>query len=134
MTATVAGYITIDSKYYKVLAPEYKRGFEPAKTVRRGVLGNTIVSIGPGYAEKSTSAVLYIAFAPATGYGSLIDLEDAANKAYVTYTDHVTGDSTKWGEGTYNITILKAEIMQLKGAPRPETGYEVYVEWVKVRL
>ena len=48
MTVSVAGYITIDGKYYKVLAPDYKRSFEPAKTARRGVLGNTIVSIGPG--------------------------------------------------------------------------------------
>lgn len=132
MTASIAGYITIDGKKYKVLAPEYKRGFEPAKTARRGVLGNTIVSIGPGNAENNTSAVLYIAFAPVTGYGSLVDLQTAAEKASVSYTDHVTGDSAKWGSGTYNITILKAEVVQLKGAPRPETGYEVYVEWIKV--
>lgn len=128
----IAGYITIDSKYYKVLASDYKRAFEPAKTIRRGVLGNTIVSIGPGYSDANTAAVLYIAFAPATGYGSIVDLQTAAEKVSVSYTDHITSDSGKWGQGTFNITILKAEIMQLKGAPRPETGYEVYVEWAKV--
>lgn len=127
----IGNYITIDSKYYKVLAPDYKRSFEPAKVARRGVLGNTIVSIGPGNADRNTSAVLYIAFSPATGYGSLADLQTAAEKASVSYTDHVTGGS-EWGSGTYNITILKAEVMQLKGAPRPDTGYEVYVEWIKV--
>ena len=132
MTVNVAGYISIDGKYYKVLAPEYKRGFEPAKTARRGVLGNTIVSIGPGSAERNTGAVLFIAFTPATGYGSLADLQAAAEKASVSYTDHVTGDSSKWGSGTYNITLLKADIAQLKDAPRPDTGYEVYVEWIKV--
>jgi len=127
----IANKITIDGKYYRVLAPDYKRGFEPAKTVRRGVLGNTIVSIGPGNAESNTSAVLFVAFSPATGYGSLADLQAAAEKASVSYTDHVTGGS-EWGSGTYDITLLKAEVVQLKGAPRPDTGYEVYVEWVKV--
>lgn len=98
MTVNVAGYISIDGKYYKVLAPEYKRGFEPAKVVRRSVLGNTIVSIGPGNADRNTSAVLYIAFSlPATGYAKLTDLQTAAEKATVSYTDHVTGGS-EWDQ------------------------------------
>ena len=41
MTMSIAGKITIDGKDYKVLAPDYERSFEPPKTVRRGVLGNT---------------------------------------------------------------------------------------------
>lgn len=132
MAATIAGYITIDSKQYKVLAPDYKRGAEPAKTVRRGVLGNTIVSIGPGNADRNTSAVLYIVFDPSAPWGSLANLEASAQKATVSYTDHVTGDATKWGSGTFTITITNLEVRQLKEAPRPDTGYEVYVEWVKV--
>ena len=127
----IANYVTIDGKKYRVLAPEYKRGFEPAKTVRRGVLGNSIVSIGPGNADSSTNAILYIKYAPDSGYGSLVDLQASAEKASVAYTDHVS-DSDKWGQGTFNVTILKAEIVQLGNSPSPLNGYTVYVEWVKV--
>lgn len=130
---TIAGKITIDGKDYRVLAPAYERSFEPPKTVRRGVLGNHIVSLGPGEAERVTRAVLFIPFAPATDWGSVKDLEATTQKASVSYTDHITGDTSKWGSGTYNITILSAKSVKHIGeAPRPEPGYTVEIEWMRV--
>lgn len=127
----IANYVTIDGKKYRVLAPEYKRAFEPAKTVRRGVLGNSIVSLGPGSADASTSAILFIKYTPDSGDGSLVDLQTAAEKASVAYTDHVA-DPGKWGQGTFNITITKAEIVHLGNSPSPLTGYTVFVAWMKL--
>lgn len=127
----ISSYCSIDSKYYKMLAPDYKRGLEPAKTVRRGVLGNTIVSIGPGNADMTTSAMLYIPWTPGTGYGTVADLQTAAEKSYVSYTDHIS-ENGKFGQGTYNITILRVEVIHLGNSPSPETGYQVFVEWQKV--
>lgn len=129
---TIANKITIDNKQYKVLAPGYKRGSKPPKTVRSGVLGNTIVSMGPGQAERPVQAMLLVPFEPETGWGSLADLETAALKASVSYTDHITGDSSKWGSGTFNITILEWEVVHMGEAPRPEPGYVVSIQWTKV--
>lgn len=129
----ITNKITIDSKYYKVLAPNYARGSKPAKTVRRGVLGNTIVSMGPGNADRPVQALLLIPYAPTGSWGSLTDLETAAQKLSVSYTDHITDDASKWGSGTYNITILELkEIRHMGDAPRPEPGYVVAVEWMRV--
>lgn len=130
---TISGKITIDGKDYRVLAPAYERGFEPPKTVRRGVLGNHIVSLGPGEAERVTRAVLFIPFEPSGSWGSVKDLEAAAQKAVVLYTDHITGDASKWGSGSSNITILRAEkVTHVGETPRPEPGYTVAVEWMRV--
>jgi len=128
----ISNKITIDSKDYRVLAPGYARASKPPKTVRNGVLGNTIVSMGPGSADRSVKARLLIPFEPSSSWGSLNNLETAAQKMSVSYTDHITGDSSKWGSGTYNITILAMEIRHIQEAPRPEPGYEVEIEWVKV--
>ena len=128
----ITNKITIDGKLYKVLAPGYKRGSKPPKTVRTGVLGNTIVSMGPGQAERPVQAMLLVPFEPGTGWGSLADLETAALKPSVSYTDHITGDSSKWGSGTFNITILDMEVVHVGEAPRPEPGYVVAVQWTKV--
>lgn len=130
---TISNKITIDSKDYKVLAPAYERSLELPKTVRRGVLGNTLVSAGPGDPDRITRAVLLVPFAPTSGWGSLSDLEASAKKLLVSYTDHITGDSSKWGSGTYNITITRVEkIAHVGEAPRPEPGYTVVIEWMKV--
>ena len=128
----IAGKITIDGKDYKVLAGGYERGIEPPKTVRTGVLGNTIVSVGPGQAGRPVRAVLRVPFEPVAPWGSLLDLEAAALAPSVSYTDHITGDATKWGSGTFDITILNARITHIQDAPRPEPGYTVLVEWTKV--
>jgi hypothetical protein len=129
----ISNKITIDGKQYKVLAPGYRRASRPPKTVRTGVLGNTIVSMGPGAAERPVQATLLIPFEPESPFGSLADLEAAALKLSVSYTDHITGDAAKWGSGTYNITILDlAEISHVGEAPRPEPGYVVAVQWTKV--
>jgi hypothetical protein len=129
----ITNKITIDNKEYKVLAGGYVRGSKPRKTVRTGVLGNTIISTGPGAAERPVKALLLVPYEPSSPAGSLSDLEAAALKASVNYTDHITGDATKWGSGTYNITILDlAEIRHVGDAPRPEPGYVVAIEWVKV--
>lgn len=128
----ITNKITIDGKDYKVLAPDYTRASKPAKTVRRGVLGNTIVSMGPGAAERPVKALLWVDYEPVSPWGSLLDLETAALKRVVSYTDHITGDSTKWGSGTYDITLLEIEIRHMGDAPRPEPGYIVAVEWTKV--
>jgi hypothetical protein len=129
---TISNKITIDNKDYKVLAPGYSRGIRPPKTVRNGVLGNTIVSMGPGSADRHVKALLLVPFSPSSPWGSLVDLETAAQKLSVSYTDHITNDTTKWGSGTYNITILGMELRHIQEAPRPEPGYEVEIEWVKV--
>jgi hypothetical protein len=129
----ITNKITIDSKDYKVLAGGYVRGSRPPKTVRSGVVGNTIVTVGPGAANRPVKAVLLVPYEPETGWGSLSDLETAALKASVSYTDHITGESTKWGSGTFDITILDlAEIRHVGDAPRPEPGYVVAIEWTKV--
>lgn len=127
----LAGRITINSKYYRVLAQDYGRRMEPPKTVRTGVLGNTIISRGPGASNVQTTAVLAIDYAPASGYGTLVDLQTAIEAGSVSYTDHVTGGS-EWGSGTFNIVLLDAEVFQLQGSPMPTTGYNVLVTWQKV--
>jgi hypothetical protein len=133
---TISNKITIDSKDYRVLALGYVRNSKPPKTVRTSVLGNTIVSMGPGKAERASKAILLVPYdvgtSPFSSPGNLEDLEAAALKASVSYTDHITGDSSKWGSGTYDITILAMEIRHVQEAPRPEPGYEVEIEWVKV--
>lgn len=130
---TISGKITIDGKDYKVLAPAYERSLEPSKTVRRGVLGNTLVSAGPGDPDQVTRAVLLIPFAPTGAWGSLSDLQTSSKKLSVVYTDHITDDPTKFGAGTYTITITRIEkITHVGETPRPEPGYTVAVEWMKV--
>jgi hypothetical protein len=130
---TISNKITIDGKNYKMLAPGYVRASKPPKTVRAGVLGNTIVSMGPGAAERPVKALLLVPYDPTSPWGSVADLETAALKASVSYTDHITGDATKWGSGTYNITILDlAEVRHVGDAPRPEPGYVIAIEWIKV--
>jgi len=128
----ISNKITIDGKDYKVLAPGYKRGSKPPKTVRTGVLGNTVVSMGPGQAERPVEATLLVPFAPQSPWAGLADLETAALKPVVSYTDHITGDAGKWGSGTFNITILEWEVVHVGEAPRPEPGYVVAVRWTKV--
>ena len=128
----ISNKITIDGKDYKVLAPGYQRASKPPKTVRTGVLGNTIVSMGPGAAERPVQAMFLVPYEPVSPWGSLADLEAAALKASVSYTDHITGDAAKWGSGTYNITILDIEVRHVGDAPRPEPGYVVAVQWTKV--
>lgn len=128
----ISNRITIDGKQYKVLAPGYKRASKPPKTVRTGVLGNTIVSMGPGQAERPVQAVLFIPYEPLAPWGALSDLEAAMLKPTVSYTDHITGEPTKWGSGTYNITLIDMEVIHIGEAPRPEPGYTAAVQWVKV--
>jgi hypothetical protein len=131
---TISNKITIDGRDYKVLAGGYMRGSRPPKTVRRGVLGNTIVSMGPGSAERPVKARLWVPYAPEeySPFGSLADLEVAVLKPSVSYTDHITNDPGRWGSGTFNITILNMEIAHFYDAPRPEPGYIVEIEWTKV--
>ena len=132
---TISNAITIDGRQYKVLAGGYVRGSKPPKTVRSGVLGNTIVSMGPGAANRPVKAILWIPFAPEaySPFGSLADLEVAVLKPSVSYTDHITDDPGRWGSGTFDITILDlAEIRHVGDAPRPEPGYVVAIEWTKV--
>ena len=129
---TISNKITIDSKDYKVLAPGYQRASRPPKTIRAGVLGNTIVSMGPGAAERPVKAMLFVPYAPSSPWGSVADLETAALKSSVSYTDHITDDAGKWGSGTYNITILEMEVVHVGEAPRPEPGYVVSIQWTKV--
>lgn len=128
----ISNRISIDGKQYRVLAGGYARAVEPPKTVRSGVLGNTIVSMGPGEAIRPTRAVLFTPFEPSGADGSLADLEAAAQKMSVSYTDHITGDTTKWGSGTFAITITRAEIVQHGDAPMPSVGYSVAVEWIRI--
>lgn len=127
----IANYVTINSKKYRILATDYGRRMEPPKVVRTGVLGNTIISRGPGASNVQTTAVLAIDYAPASGYGTLVDLQTAIEAGSVSYTDHVTGGS-EWGSGTFNIVLLDAEVFQLQGSPMPTTGYNVLVTWQKV--
>lgn len=127
----IANYVTINSKKYRILATDYGRRMEPPKVVRNGVLGNTIISRGPGVSNIQTTAVLAIDYTPATGYGTLVDLQTAVEAGSVSYTDHVTGGS-EWGSGTFNIVLLDAEVLQLQGSPMPTTGYNVLVTWQKV--
>ena len=130
---TVSGKITIDGKDYRVLAPAYERSLESPKTVRRGVLGNHIISMGPGDNERVTRAVLFIPFEPTGSWGSLKDFATTAGKPTVSYTDHITNDSTKWASGTYDITITRVErITHVSESPRPEPGYTVAVEWMRI--
>ena len=128
----ISNKITIDGKDYKLLAPGYQRASKPAKTVRRGVLGNTIVTMGPGAAERPVQARLLVPYEPVPPWGSLSDLDAASLKRVVSYTDHITGEPGKWGSGTYDITILDMELMHVGEAPRPEPGYVVAVRWTKV--
>lgn len=128
----ISNRISIDGKQYRVLAGDYSRAVEPPKTVRPGVLGNTIVSMGPGEATRPTRAVLHVPFEPSLPWGSLLDLEAAAQKMSVSYTDHITGDASKWGSGTFDITLLKLEVLHKGGAPMPDPGYNVLVEWVRI--
>lgn len=131
-TMAITNKITIDGKDYKVLAPGYERASRPPKTVRTGVLGNTIVSMGPGAAERPVNAILKVPYVAVSPWGSLVDLETASQKLSVSYTDHITGDTSKWGQGTFNITILEFKVRHMQEAPRPEPGYEVQIEWVRV--
>lgn len=128
----LAGKITLDGKDYRMLAPDYEREFEPPKTVRRGVLGNTLVSAGPGDPDQVTRTVLFIPYEPTGAWGSVNDLQLASKKLSVTYVDHITGDPTKWGSGSFPITIVRAKVTHVQGAPRPEPGYTVVVEWMRV--
>ena len=127
----VAGYVTINSKKYRILAQDYERDLSPPKTVRNGVLGNTIVTQGPGNADQVTQAVLAIDYTPASGYGSLTDLQTALEATSVSYTDHITGESV-FGAGTYTITLLEMKILHVGSSPMPTTGYIVLVQWQKV--
>lgn len=128
----ISNKITIDGKDYRVLAPGYARGSKPPKTVRDGVLGNTIVSMGPGAANRPVKARLLVPYEPAPPWGSVADLEAAAQKMSVSYTDHITDEPSKWGSGAYSITILGLEVTHVGDAPRPEPGYVVAIEWTKV--
>jgi hypothetical protein len=95
--------------------------------------------MGPGAANRPVKAILWIPYDPegypssSEPFGSLADLEVAAMKATVSYTDHITNDPGRWGSGTFEITILDlAEIRHVGDAPRPEPGYVVAIEWTKV--
>lgn len=123
-------YITINSKKYQVLVDSYNRTIEPQKVVESGVLGNTIVSSGPGETNMPGGFVLYIRYTPPTGYGTVEDLRLAAKERVVSFTDHLT-DGT-WGSGTFNITILSAEVTLMSGSNDPENGYLAVVNWQKV--
>lgn len=123
-------YITINSKKYQVLVDSYSRTIEPQKVVESGVLGNTIVSSGPGETNMPGGFVLYIRYTPPTGYGTVEDLRLAAKERVVSFTDHLT-DGT-WGSGTFNITILSAEVTLMSGSNDPKNGYLAVVNWQKV--
>lgn len=129
---TIASYITIDSKKYRVITEGNERQAVPPKTVRDGVNGNTIVSVGPGSNNEMMQFVLFIDYTPETGYGTVSDIMDAANKASVSYTDHITGETTVWSSGTFDITILAARKLMLPGATMPSTGSLVAIEAQKV--
>lgn len=128
----IASYITIDNKRYRVLVEANERDAIPPKTVRSGVLGNTIISAGPGNPDEIMRFVLAIDYSPATEYGTVADLMTSANKTSVSYTDHITSESTVWGSGTFNITILMAKRLMLPQAVMPSTGFLVQVEAQKV--
>lgn len=129
---TTANYITINSKKYVVIIEGNERQAVPPKTVSDGVNGNTIVSMGPGSNNEMMQFVLFIDYTPATGYGSVADIMSAANEPSVSYTDHVTGESSVWGSGTFDITILTARKLMLPGATMPSTGSLVAIEAQKV--
>ena len=123
-------YIVINNKKYQVLIDSYSRTIEPQKTVESGVLGNTIVSSGPGDTNMPGGFALYIRYSPPTGYGTVEDLRLAAKERVVSFTDHLT-DST-WGSGTFDITILSAEVTLISGSGDPQNGYIAMVNWQKV--
>lgn len=123
-----ASYITIDSKKYRVIIEGNERQAIPPKTVRNGVNGNTIVSIGPGSNNEMMQFVLFIDYTPETGYGTVSDIMESAKKDATSYTDHITGESTVWGSGTFDITILSARKLMLPGATMPSTGSLVAIE------
>lgn len=125
-------YITIDSKKYRVLVDGYEREMTPPKTVRRGVLGNTIVSMGVNNSDVTTRQVLAIDYSPITDYGTISDLQSSAEKTSVTYVDHISGESTIWGQGSFNITLLSAKVLLLPQASMPASGFYVLIEWQKV--
>jgi len=127
-----ASYITIDTKKYRVIVEGNERQVAPPKTVRDGVNGNTIVSIGPGSSNEIMQFVLFIDYTPETGYGTVSEIMDSAKKASVSYTDHITGEATVWGSGTFDITILAARRLMLPGATMPSTGSLVAIEAQKV--
>lgn len=127
-----ADYITLDSKKYRVIIEGNERQAVPPKTVRDGVLGNTIVSMGPGNPNEMMQMVLFIDYSPASGFGSVADLMTSANKTSISYTDHVTSESSVWGSGTFNVTILAARKLMLPGAVMPSTGSLVALEMQKV--
>lgn len=127
-----ASYITLDSKKYRVIIEGNERQAVPPKTVRDSVLGTTIVSMGPGQPNEMIRMILFIDYTPESGYGTVSDLMTSANKTSVSYTDHVTNESTVWGSGTFNVTILAARKLMLPGAVMPSTGSLVEVEMQKV--
>jgi hypothetical protein len=123
-------YIVINNKKYQVIVDSYSRSIEPQKTVESGVLGNTIVSSGPGDTNMPGGFVLYIRYSPPSGYGTVEDLRLAAKERIVSFSDHLSDGS--WGSGTFNITILSAEINLMSGSSYPENGYLASVSWQKV--
>lgn len=123
-------YIVINNKKYQVLTDSYTRSIEPQKTVENGILGNTIISSGPGDTNMPGGFVLYIRYAPPTGYGTVEDLRLAAKERIVSFSDHLN-DGT-WGSGTFDITILSAEISFVSGSSYPDNGYIAMVNWQKV--
>ena len=127
----VAGYVTLDSKKYRLLAQDYERDLAPPKTVRNGVLGNTIVTQGPGNADMITQVALAVDYTPASGYGSLSDLQTALEAKTVSYTDNITSESV-FGAGTYNITLLEMKVLHMGSSPMPSTGYVALLQWQKV--
>lgn len=129
----ITGYCTIDNKYYRLVVEPYNRQSMPLKTVRTGVLGNTIVSLQAGKAEETTVARLFVDYDPTGDWGSMPDIKAASEKATVSYTDHITGDATKIGSGTFNITITGLEYAHAHNSPMPSSGYHVDIEWVVVK-
>lgn len=120
-------YIVLDNKRYYVLHEGYSRKLQPPKTVQRSVTGATLVSMGPGQPDFVSDMALLVPFAPTGQDGGLSDLETALNKAQVSYTDH---RSSGWGGGTFDVTITRAEVLQL--SPMPDPGYIVAISMQKV--
>jgi hypothetical protein len=123
-------YVLIDSKKYLVLSDSYVRSMEPQKAVENGVLGNTIVSMGPGTSKIPISLMLYIPYTPSTGYGTVTDIQTAADKISISFSDHVT--SGVWGSGTFNVTIISVSVTLLSGSQTPENGFIVAIEMTKI--
>lgn len=134
MAITISNKITLNNKQYHVTINPYNRQMLPPKTVRRGVTGKTLISVGEGDEDRLHELILYVSYAPSTGMGSLDDLHVAANAATVSYTDHITageGETLPWGGGVFNVTIESPlEVIQL--GPRPEAGYLVRLKMKKV--